>query len=72
VSHSHLSVEEVHQIAYLTLKGWTLVGNEWSKDGLVHTYETSHGCGCHTKKNETPYFPLDRAYEVQWELDHGG
>ena len=66
-----LTVEEVHQIAYLTMKGWTLVGGEWTKDGFVHSYETSESCGCHFKKKETPYFSLERAYEAQWERDHG-
>jgi len=67
-----LSMLEVHQIAFLTMKGWTLVGDEWTKDGFEHAYETHpYGCGCCTKTEKTPYFPLEDAYNAQWERDNG-
>lgn len=66
-----LSVEEVHQVAYVTMKGWSLIGDKWEKDGFVHSFETRHGCGCCAKQNTTPYFSLEAAYYAQWEMDHG-
>jgi hypothetical protein len=71
VSHCCLTTEEVHQIAFLTMKGWTLVGKEWTKDGFERTTKTSRGCGCHFEERKTPYFPLDEAYEAQIEVTDG-
>lgn len=61
----HLTTEEAHQIAYLTMHGWTLVGEEWQKKGFEHEYEKSHGCGCCTYNETTPYFSLENAYYAQ-------
>ena len=67
-----LSMEEVHQVAYLTMKGWTLVGEEWTKEGFTHSHEVSRGCGCCRESKSTPYFPLDEAYYAQTEKDDAG
>lgn len=66
-----LTMAEVHQIAYLTMKGWTLVGSEWSKEGFEFMQERRHGCGCCVKQEPTPFFKLDDAYSAQWERDNG-
>jgi len=65
-----LTMEEVHQVAYLTMKGWTLVGEQWTREGFEHTFETRHGCGCCVKQNTTPYFQIEDAYNAQWERDN--
>ena len=31
-----VSVMEAHQIAYLTFKGWELVGDVWTKEGFEY------------------------------------
>lgn len=69
VSHSHLSVEEVHRIAFLTMKGWSLVGDEWTKEGFTRLKQHTRGCGCCTDEKETPYFDLESAYWAQSERD---
>jgi hypothetical protein len=61
---------EVHQIAYLTMKGWTLVGTLWLKDGFEFSFEKRRECGCCVKQETTPYFELDAAYSAQWERDN--
>jgi len=65
-----LSMEEVHQVAYLTMKGWVLVSDKWTKDGFEHSYEVSRGCSCCKETKTTPYFPLEAAYDAQWEKDN--
>ena len=62
---SVLDEEDVYQIAYLTLHGWDLVGNRWTKEGFTHTEIGTHGCGCCEKQTQTPYFPREAAYEAQ-------
>jgi hypothetical protein len=66
-----LSVEEVHQIAYLTMKGWVLGSEYWTKDGFERAEERTHGCGCHHYEVKTPYFSLDEAYNTQLEQPDG-
>ncbi len=65
-----LTMEEVHQAAYVTMKGWTLVGDQWTKDGFERTVEKRHGCGCCTFRATEDYFPLEEAYSAQWERDN--
>ena len=65
-----LSMEEVHQVAYLTMRGWTLTWDqEWTKEGFEMKVEKRQNCGCCTKEETTPYFPLGRAYDAQREKD---
>jgi hypothetical protein len=64
-----LSVQEVHEIAYLTMRGWSLVGDDWTKAGFEYSYKVSRGCGCCEDTRTTPYFPLAEAYAAQNERD---
>lgn len=65
---------EIHQIAYLTMKGWTLSwgGEDWSKKGFQRTVQTRRSCGCHYEDHVTEEFDLDSAYEAQQEADGHG
>ncbi len=62
-------MEEVHQVAYLTMRGWVLVGSEWMKEGFEYEYKTQRGCGCHYESHTRACFPLEAAYEEQREKD---
>jgi hypothetical protein len=60
-----LTAEEVHRIAYLTMRGWSLFGNDWSREGFERDYEVSRGCGCCFESRKSPFFNLEQAYEAQ-------
>lgn len=62
-----MDMEECHQVAFLTIHGWELVGGEWHKEGFERQVESSHPCGCCTKTETTSEFPLEAAYWAQQE-----
>jgi hypothetical protein len=62
-----LTMEEVHQVAFLTLHGWTLSNGEWSKPGFQREISKRHGCGCCFYEEKIGTFSLDDAYYAQLE-----
>jgi hypothetical protein len=66
-SCNHLSEEDVHRIAYLTMHGWVLSYDGWEKEGFTHTKENTQSCGCCIKAEITLSFDLEDAYWAQRE-----
>lgn len=64
-----LTIEEVHQIAYLTMHGWKLECGEWLKPGFERTIARRHSCGCCERQETTDRFPLEEAYYRQEEVN---
>jgi hypothetical protein len=61
-----LSMEEIHIVAYLTMKGWEMLGNDqWYKEGFECSYKVSRGCGCHEDTRTRSDFQLMEAYDAQ-------
>lgn len=65
-------MRQVHQVAYLTMHGWAVWEETWSKEGFERTVQKSRWCGCCTEDVTTSEFDLDSAYDAQQEKDHGG
>lgn len=67
-----LTEYEVHQIAYLTMHGWTCSSysseeGAWTKPGFTREVEFRHPCNCCIKSHKIEEFDLDRAYWAQKE-----
>lgn len=63
----HLTMEEVHQIAYLTMHGWQLSCGQWSKQGFQRAVNKTQSCGCCAKQQPTTDFELEDAYYAELE-----
>ncbi len=59
-----LTEEEVHQIAYLTMHGWTLLCGTWSKAGKTHQVQKWVGGECYTPV-ESPDFTREQAFNAE-------
>ncbi len=60
----------IHQIAYLTQRGWSfMMDGECYKEGFTRQIEMSHPCGCCTYNKDTKHFNIDEAYWEQLEID---
>lgn len=65
-----LSVETVHQIAFLTMHGWTFsTYNGWTKPGFTRTVKKWRGCcsGCEDDVVVETFDDTSEAYDRQLE-----
>ena len=53
-----VSVEDIHRIAFLTIHGWELTCDSWTKDGFLLSCESRH---------EQRWHCLEDAYWAQRE-----
>jgi hypothetical protein len=66
-----LSMEEVHRVAYLTMKGWTFIGGTWQKEGFEVEREEGLNTRCSYRRYTSEWHTLDEAYDAQMERDDG-
>ena len=58
------TTEEIHQIAFLTMRGWELVGDQWRKEDKTRKETRHHRCGCCDYQVDVEWFDTEAAY---WE-----
>jgi hypothetical protein len=64
-----LGEEDIHRVAWLTMRGWTCLGHSWTKLGFKQRSQRSRPCGCCTEDVETEVFNRDEAYWAQQEAE---
>ena len=64
------SVEEIHQISYLTMKGWKYsTYGGWTHKEYSQKVQKKQPCGCCEKSDFVDEHSLEQAYDAQLESE---